>query len=210
MSAIANFDALPVATASLPDLRSALLDLICTAAYKEGDFVLSSGQRSNYYINGKQATLHPIGGAMVGRLLLDRLPEGTVGVGGLTLGADPMVTAISVVAAYAGQTITPLIVRKATKDHGTKVAVEGPSLPPSSSVVVIEDVVTTGQSAMRAVDQLRLAGYAVSHVLALVDRQQGGSELYAQAGLEFEALYTISAVQARWQTIAAQASAGKA
>ncbi|MEO1592442.1 MAG: orotate phosphoribosyltransferase [Cyanobacteria bacterium J06632_22] len=199
-----RFDASSVPTANLAELRAALLNLICTLAYKEGDFVLSSGQRSTYYINGKQATLHPQGGAMVGRLLLDCLPVGTVGVGGLTLGADPMVTAISVAATYAGQSITPLIVRKAAKGHGTQAYIEGPMLPAGSPVVVIEDVVTTGQSAMTAVERLREAGYTVETILALVDRQQGGAELYAKAGLQFKALYTITAVQTQWQVLAGQ------
>ena len=203
MTELQRFDALSVPTANLSELRAVLLDLICTLAYKEGDFLLSSGQRTTYYINGKQATLHPQGGAMVGRLLLDRLPVGTVGVGGLTLGADPMVTAISVAAAYSGQSITPLIVRKAAKGHGTQASIEGPTLSPGSPVVVIEDVVTTGQSAMTAVERLRDAGYTVETILALVDRQQGGGELYAKAGLQFEALYTIAAVQARWRDLAA-------
>ena len=202
MTELRRFHALSVPTANLAELEATLLDLICTLAYKEGDFVLSSGQRSTYYINGKQATLHPQGGAMVGRLLLERLPAGTIGVGGLTLGADPMVTAISVAAAYAGQSVTPLIVRKAAKGHGTQAFIEGPTLPQGSSVVVIEDVVTTGQSAMTAVERLRDAGYTVETILALVDRQQGGGELYAKAGLQFEALYTIAAVQARWRDLA--------
>lgn len=196
-----NLGALSVSTASVSELQSALLDLICTAAYKEGDFVLSSGQKSSYYINGKQATLHPQGGTMVGRLLLNCLPAETVGVGGLTLGADPMVTAISVAATYDGQSVTPLIVRKAAKGHGTQAYIEGPTLPEGSPVVVIEDVVTTGQSAMTAVERLRAAGYEVKTILALVDRQQGGGELYAAASLQFEALYTIAEVQARWQIL---------
>ncbi|MEO0540211.1 MAG: orotate phosphoribosyltransferase [Cyanobacteria bacterium P01_A01_bin.105] len=200
-----RFESLSIATAEVTDLRSGLLDLICTLAYQEGDFVLSSGQRSSYYINGKQATLHPLGGAMVGRLLWEQLPSGTVGVGGLTLGADPMVTAISVVGAYAGHPVTPLIVRKAAKGHGTQAYVEGPTLSAGAAVVVIEDVVTTGQSAMTAVERLRDAGYTVDTILALVDRQQGGGELYAQAGLAFQALYTIADVQAQWRVLAAAA-----
>jgi orotate phosphoribosyltransferase len=86
-----------VTQTDLPTLRQAILDLFCQAAYKEGDFTLSSGQCSTYYINGKQVTLHPLGGAAVGRLLLSMLPADTEAVAGLTLGADPMVTATSVV-----------------------------------------------------------------------------------------------------------------
>jgi orotate phosphoribosyltransferase len=178
-----------------------LLDLFCEVAYREGEFTLSSGQRSTCYINGKQVTLHPFGGAVVGRILLSMLPPGTQAVAGLTLGADPMVTATSVVAAYAGQALTPLIVRKEAKGHGTQAYIEGPSLPAGSSVVVLEDVVTTGQSALKAVDRLREAGYQVTQVIALVDRLQGGAELYQAQGLAFQTVFSIQDIQARWQTL---------
>lgn len=192
-------EALP--TASLSTLKSALLDLICQVAYKEGNFILSSGQHSPYYINGKQVTLHAQGGLMVGRLMLARLPQETVGVGGLTLGADPLVTAVSIAGAYSHRPITPLIVRKAAKGHGTQADIEGPRLPPHSPVIVLEDVVTTGQSAMQAVERLRAADYDVTGVLALVDRQQGGAQCYAQAGLPFEALFTTADLRAHWQAL---------
>lgn len=179
-------------------LRQLLLDLFCQGAYQEGDFVLSSGQRSSYYINGKQVTLHPQGALMMGKLLLERLPEETQAVAGLTLGADPMVTAVSVVGAYCDRILYPLIVRKEAKGHGTQAYIEGLTLPEGTPVAVLEDVVTTGQSALKAVDRLRAAGYHVSQVLALVDRQQGGGELYQEKGLEFEALFTITDLQKRW------------
>lgn len=185
-------------TSDLTTLRQQLLDLFCEVAYREGDFVLSSGQHSSYYINGKQVTLHAQGGAAVGRLLLPLLPSDTEAVAGLTLGADPMVTAVSVVAAYEGRAIAALIVRKEPKDHGTQVYIEGPTLPPGSPVVVLEDVVTTGQSALKAVERLHQAGYQVNRVIALVDRHQGGAELYQQAGLEFQAVFSIQDIQARF------------
>lgn len=193
-------DPLPAClTQSLPDLRQSLLDLICTVAYQEGAFVLSSGQTSNYYINGKQVTLHAEGGAMVGRLLLDALPEDVPAVAGLTLGADPIVTAVSIVGLYQGRPVTPLIVRKQAKGHGTRAYVEGPTLPENTKVAVLEDVVTTGQSAWQAVERLRLAGYTVDTILALVDRQQGGAEFYGDRGLTFKPLFTIADVQARYR-----------
>ena len=182
----------------LPDLRDRLLDLFCQAAYKEGDFTLSSGQKSTYYINGKQVTLHAEGGLMVGRLLLAMAPDGVNVVAGLTLGADPIVSAVSIVGAYEQRPITPLIVRKAAKGHGTQAYIEGPTLQPGTSVVVLEDVVTTGKSAWQAVERLRSAGYTVDTILALVDRQQGGAEFYAQKGLTFEALFTIADIQAHF------------
>ncbi|HEY9883657.1 MAG TPA: orotate phosphoribosyltransferase, partial [Thermosynechococcaceae cyanobacterium] len=162
-----------IATVDLSTLRQQLLDLFCQVAYQEGDFLLTSGQRATYYINGKQITLHPQGGLAVGRLLLPLLPEGTQAVAGLTLGADPIVTAVSVVAAYEGRSLPALIIRKEAKGHGTRAYIEGPSLPEGSAITVLEDVVTTGQSALKAVERLQQAGYQVNGVLSLVDRQQG-------------------------------------
>ena len=193
--------ALAMATVPLDQLRQQLLDLFCQVAYREGDFVLSSGQRSTYYINGKQVTLHPQGGVGVGRILLPMLPANTVAVAGLTLGADPIVTAVSVAAAYAGQEIAALIVRKEAKGHGTQAFIEGPTLPEGSSVVVLEDVVTTGQSALKAVDRLRDAGYTVDRVISLIDREQGGAELYREKGLAFEAVFSIGDLQRHWKEL---------
>lgn len=190
----------PFTQLDLPSLRQAMLQLFAEVAYREGDFTLSSGQKSHYYINGKLVALHPAGAVGVGRLLLDKVPAATVAVAGLTLGADPLVTATSVVAAYGGRSLTALIVRKEAKGHGTQAYIEGPTLPPNSPIVVLEDVVTTGQSALKAVDRLTAAGYAVSHVLALVDRQQGGAELYAAHGLQFEALFSIAEIQVCWRS----------
>ena len=182
-------------TADLDAVRADLLALVCEVAYKEGDFTLSSGKKSTYYINGKQVTLHAKGALMVARLLLDKLPADTVGVGGLTLGADPMVSAVSVVGAYENKPVTPLIIRKEAKGHGTRAYIEGPELPEGSRVTVLEDVVTTGASALKAVERLRGAGYVVDDILALVDRQQGGGELYEKEGLRFESIFTIKELQ---------------
>jgi orotate phosphoribosyltransferase len=189
-------------TADLSSLQHYLLDLFCQVAYQEGEFLLSSGQRSSYYINGKQITLHPQGGLVVGRVLCAMLSPEIVAIAGLTLGADPIVTAVSVVAAYEGRSLTPLIIRKEAKGHGTQAYIEGPTLPPASSIVVLEDVVTTGQSALKAVDRLRQVGYTVNQVIALVDRQQGGAELYQQHGLDFQTVFTIQQIQARWRQLA--------
>jgi orotate phosphoribosyltransferase len=179
----------------LTSLRQLLLDLFCQLAYKEGDFVLSSGQRSSYYINGKQVTLHPQGALAVGRLLLSQLPTDTQAVAGLTLGADPIVSAVSVVSAYENRPIPALIIRKEPKGHGTMAYIEGPSLPDGAKVVVLEDVVTTGQSALKAVERLKDAGYEVEQVFALVDRKQGGGELYESAGLKFQSVFSIEEIQ---------------
>lgn len=188
-----------ITSLDLESLRTWLLDFFCQSAYQEGDFVLSSGQKSTYYINGKQVTLHPLGALAIGRLLLAQLPLETQAVAGLTLGADPIVSAVSVVSAYENQPVMALIIRKEAKGHGTMAYIEGPQLPQGADVVVLEDVVTTGQSALKAVKRLQDAGYQVNHVMALVDRQQGGAELYQEAGLEFHALFTIEQLQA-WKS----------
>lgn len=188
-------------TTDLTVLREKLLDLFCHLAYQEGDFVLSSGQRSSYYINGKQVTLHPQGALALARLLLPLLPEDTQAVAGLTLGADPIVSAVSVVSVYENRAIPALIIRKEAKGHGTMAYIEGPSLPPGAKVVVLEDVVTTGKSALKAVERLQAAGYTVDRVISLIDRLQGGGELYQSAGLQFVALFTIEDLQKRYAEI---------
>jgi orotate phosphoribosyltransferase len=192
-----------LATADLTALRSYLLDLFARFAYQEGDFLLSSGQRSPYYINGKQVTLSAEGGLAIGRLLLSLLPQGTQAVAGLTLGADPIVSAVSVVSAYENCPLRALIIRKEAKGHGTQAYLEGPILPPGAKVVVLEDVVTTGKSALLAVERLQAAGYRVEDIIALVDRQQGGAQLYQSKGLNFQALFSIQDIQEHWQKIQA-------
>jgi orotate phosphoribosyltransferase len=188
-------------TTNLTTLRQQLLDLFCQLAYKEGDFVLSSGQRSSYYINGKLVTLHPQGALAIGRLLLSQLSPDTQAVAGLTLGADPIVSAVSVVSAIENRPIPALIIRKDAKGHGTRAYIEGLVLPDGALVVVLEDVVTTGQSAMKAVERLREAGYKVEEVISLVDRKQGGAELYESKGLKFQALFSIEEIQERYRQL---------
>ena len=181
--------------ASSQQLRQSLLSLLTKFAYQEGDFTLSSGASSSYYINCKQVTLRADGALMIGRLLFSLLPEDTQAVAGLTLGADPIVSAVSVVSAYEHKPIPALIIRKEPKGHGTKAYLEGPTLEPGAKVVVLEDVVTTGNSAMLAVERLQAAGYEVEQIIAIVDRQQGGKELYQSKGLAFQAIFSLSELQ---------------
>ena len=184
-----------LANASLQQLRQSLLSLLAKFAYQEGDFTLSSGASSSYYINCKQVTLRADGALIIGRLLFSLLPEDTQAVAGLTLGADPIVSAVSVVSAYENKPIPALIIRKEPKGHGTKAYLEGPTLEAGAKIVVLEDVVTTGRSAMLAVERLQAAGYQVEQIMALVDRQQGGGELYQSKGLKFQSLFSIQELQ---------------
>ena len=187
-----------LATAKTDTLRQILLDLIVKYAYVEGDFTLSSGAKSSYYINCKPVTLKAEGALALGRLLFQLLPEDTVAVAGLTLGADPMVSAVSVVSAYENKPIPALIIRKKPKGHGTKAYIEGPSLEEGAKVVVLEDVVTTGGSALTAVERLQDAGYEVTQILSLVDREQGGGELYQSKNIKFQALFAIAEIQQQY------------
>ena len=181
--------------------KQKLLDLLVKYAYEEGDFTLSSGQKSNFYLNGKQVTLRADGALLVGKLIFSMLSSDTEAVAGLTLGADPMVTAVSVVSAYENKPIPALIIRKEAKGHGTKAYIEGPELPAGAIVTVLEDVVTTGKSAMLAVERLIDAGYQVNKIISLVDRQAGGAEFYQSQGLEFESIFTILEIQNNFQQL---------
>lgn len=180
---------------NLDELRETLLHLLATEAYQEGDFTLSSGQKSSYYINGKPVSLSAEGALAIGKLFFSLLPSDTEAVAGLTLGADPLVSAVTVVSAYENRPVSGIIVRKQPKGHGTNAYLEGKKLPPQGKVVVLEDVVTTGNSALFAVEQLQKAGYEVTQILAIVDREQGGKELYQKQGIRFQALFSICDVQ---------------
>ena len=112
-------------------------------------------------------------------------------VGGLTLGADPLVSGVSLVSALDGRMVNALIVRKEAKGHGTQAWIEGPELPKGTKVTVLEDVVTTGGSAIKAAEKLRDAGYEVNRVVAIVDRLDGGAEAMKEAGLELRSLFSL-------------------
>lgn len=180
----------------LEQFKNDLLHLLATQGYQEGDFTLSSGQKSSYYLNGKPVSLSAEGSLAIGKLFLALLPPDTEAVAGLTLGADPLVSAVTVVSAYENCPISGIIVRKKPKGHGTNAYLEGKKLPPKAKVVVLEDVVTTGNSALFAVEQLQGVGYDVTEILAIVDREQGGKELYQQRGIQFQAIFSIREVQA--------------
>jgi len=179
----------------LAELQQRLCYLLASQAYQEGEFTLSSGQTSSYYINGKQVSLTAEGSLTIGQLLLSRLPSDTQAVAGLTLGADPLISAVTVVSALHNFPVSGIIVRKKPKGYGTNAYLEGKILPPQAKVVVLEDVVTTGNSALFAVEKLQAVGYQVSQILAIVDRQQGGKQLYQEQGIPFEALFSIRDIQ---------------
>jgi orotate phosphoribosyltransferase len=176
---------------SSTDRRRLLLQLLSERAYRHGQFTLASGRTSHHYVNCKPVSLSGVGLALLGSLLLDPVEPDAVAVAGLTLGADPLVSAVALQAALAGRSLDALIVRKEAKGHGTGAWLEGPLPAAGSRITVLEDVVTSGGSALKAVDQLRQAGYVVQRVVAIVDRQEGGAEALRAAGLELHSLYLL-------------------
>ena len=170
-------------------MKDELLELLKKYAYKKGEFTLSSGKTSEHYVNCKPVTLTGRGLTLTSLLMLKEL-DATI-VGGLTLGADPLVSGVSLVSALDGRMVNALIVRKEPKGHGTGAWIEGPELPKGTKVTVLEDVVTTGGSAVKAAEKLRDAGYIVETVVAIVDRQEGGVEAMEKEGLKLRSIFTL-------------------
>jgi orotate phosphoribosyltransferase len=177
-------------------MREALLRSLANRSYRHGVFTLASGRTSHHYVNCKPVSLSGEGLALIGSLLLDQVEPEAVAVAGLTLGADPLVSAVALRAALAGRRLDALIVRKQAKGHGTGAWLEGPLPPAGSRITVLEDVVTSGGSALKAVEQLREAGFLVKRVVTIVDRQEGGLEAMTAAGLELRSLFLLEEVAA--------------
>jgi orotate phosphoribosyltransferase len=183
-------------------IKTRLIALLAERSAKRGDFVLASGRRSTLYVDCRLTTMHPEGQLLIGRAGLAALRATgwpVDAVGGLTLGADPIAYAIAHASALAreagtGEIVRAFTVRKEAKQHGTGKLIEGPFLP-GDQVVIVEDVITTGGSALKAVDAVRAAGGEILGVLALVDREEGGRQALEAAGLEVLALVTATDLQ---------------
>lgn len=168
-----------------------LKEIVLEKSYREGEFTLSSGKTSTYYIDMKQTTLHCEGNYLISKLLYDLVPEGVVGVGGLTMGADPLATGLSFYAYIMGRKLNAFYVRKEPKSHGTSELIEGfNNFKRGDEVIILEDVVTTGQSAWKGVSIARAAGLVVKKVLAVVDREEGGHEFLKEYDIELKVLLT--------------------
>jgi len=173
-----------------------LIALLARRSAKRGDFTLASGKRSTFYIDARLTTMSPQGLAIIGPLALSVLQQTSWNVdaiGGLTLGADPISYAISYASARTDHPLRAFTVRKEAKSHGTGKLLEGP-FEKGDRVAVIEDVITTGTSALRAIEAVRTAGGAVVGVLALVDREEGGRQTIENAGVPVVALTTASQI----------------
>jgi len=170
--------------------KATLLKLLKERAYKKGQYTLSSGKESEHYVNCKPVTLSCEGNALLSALMFKQLDPKSVAVGGLTLGGDPLVCGVAQRAYYKGGHIDALIVRKNPKGYGTKEVIEGNKPPEGSVVTVLEDVTTTGGSAMKAVNVLRGAGYTVNRVVAIVDRMDD-HEIWDHNKIEFVSLFKL-------------------
>ncbi len=175
--------------------REALKKIILAKSYEKKTVTLSSGIESDFYFDGKQTTLHPEGSYLTGKLFLEALNDipDVEGVGGLTLGADPIATALSLVSFLEERPIPAFIIRKEPKGHGTGAWLEGRNnLRSGARVVIVEDVVTSGGSSLKAIRRAEEEGMEVLGVITLVDREEGGRENIEKEGYWLKAIFTKS------------------
>lgn len=172
--------------------RSALLEILRRDGLLRGDFVLSSGRRSTFYLDARRVTLAAAAAPLVGLVFLQQLQDLEIdAVAGLTLGADPIVSAVAVVSGQQAHPLDGLIVRKAAKEHGTGRRIEGPWRD-GLRVAVVEDTMTSGASALDAARAVREAGGQVEAVWGLVDREEGAREAVEAEGYRFGAIFTLA------------------
>ena len=174
--------------------RDRLLQIIREKSYEKKEVTLASGKKSDFYIDCRQTTLHPEGAYLVGKIFYDMIKKSGLrieAVGGPTMGADPIATAISLISHLEGNPMPAFIVRKEPKKHGLGQWIEGKkNLENGANVAIVEDVVTTGGSSIQAVKRAEEEGLKVVAVFAVVDREEGGSEKIREAGYEFKAIFT--------------------
>lgn len=173
--------------------RAQVFDIIKKRSFFRGDITLSSGKKSTFYFDMKPSMFDPLCAHLLSDLIVERL--GSVDcdlVGGLEMGAVPLISPISIKSLQAGRPIPGFFVRKLVKEHGTKKLIDGVDDVKGKSVVIVEDVTTTGQSAMKAAKALQEAGAKVALVMSIVDREDGAEDLYREAGIPFAPLFKAS------------------
>lgn len=182
-------------------MKNRLIELIIEKAFKYNEepvFKLVSGRMSNYYFNCKAVTLHPEGMYLIGNLIFDMIKNLDIkGIGGLTLGADPIAYAVAYTSYLKGKSIEAFIVRKTPKSHGTMQWIEG-NIKSGDRVVIIDDVITTGKSTIEAITRSKEAGLEIVKVIALIDRQEGGREAVEASGYKLESIITRDKVMERY------------
>lgn len=176
----------------MQEYRQRLASLLLEKSYREGEFVLASGKKSDYYFDCRVTALTAEGSWLIGMLFNELLQDIAIkGVGGMTMGADPLVSAVTVISWIKGRPLAGLLVRKQAKAHGTGQFVEGlANFASGDSVAMLEDVVTTGGSLLTACERVSACGLRIAAVCAILDREEGGREALAAAGYNLLALYT--------------------
>ena len=178
----------------LDTCRENLLKLLKEKAYRRGDFTLSSGKKSPHYVNCKPVTLSGEGLSLFSPLMLEYVETESVAVAGLTLGADPLVTGVALYAWMQGRELDSLIIRKEPKGHGTAAWIEGSMPPEGARVTILEDVITTGGSAIKAAKKVVEAGYEVRNIVSIVDRLEGGEDAIIDAGFVPYSIFDIKEI----------------
>jgi orotate phosphoribosyltransferase len=180
-------------------MKNRLIELIIEKAFKYSEepvFKLVSGRMSNYYFNCKAVTLHPEGMYLIGNIMFDLIKDMDVkGIGGLTLGADPIAYAVAYTSYLKGKPIEAFVVRKSPKSHGTMQWIEG-NIKEGDKVVIVDDVITTGKSTIEAINRAKEEGLKIVKVIALIDRQEGGKGNIESLGFNIEAVITREEVMA--------------
>lgn len=172
--------------------RQRLIDLFRERALKFGEFTLASGKKASYYLDGKQITLHSEGLRLVGEGLLELLHDVKFqAIGGMSIGADPIIGGVLTAAGARNRELLGFLVRKEAKGHGTLRYIEGP-VQPGMKVVIVDDVVTTGGSSLQAIDRIQEFGCEVVMVVAIIDRLEGGAANFTARNLPLRSLLTIS------------------
>ena len=172
--------------------RDHLRRMLLERSMRFGEFVLSSGVTSNYYIDVRKTSLHPQGLQWISRLFWELLePEGITAIGGLTMGADPLVAGLMLHSVQAGRPLDGFLVRRNAKDHGTRGQVEG-NLAGHKRVAILDDVITSGESALIAAEAAESYRAQVVRIVTVVDRNQGAAQVFQQRGYPFTPLFTVN------------------
>jgi orotate phosphoribosyltransferase len=176
----------------MPSLYPDLVRLLKEKSLRRGDFTLASGAKSTYYIDGKMTCLDAEGATLIARAILNEIKDLPVdAVGGMDMGATPMVGAVAVASFIGGRPLPVFVVRKDVKQHGTMKLIEGPLKPPCK-VVILDDVITTGGSIIKAIDAVKAVGCEVLLAVSVLDRQAGATEALAKMGIPYRPLATLA------------------
>ncbi|MBF0331358.1 MAG: orotate phosphoribosyltransferase [Candidatus Omnitrophica bacterium] len=178
---------------SIVDCKKRLFEILKTQAFFKGDFTLSSGKKSNYYLDARLVTLSAEGAFLCGKLVQDIVKaKKPTAIGGPSLGADPMVGAVGAVSFLQGAPVKTFIIRKEPKGHGKGKMIEGPELKEADRIVIIDDVATTGKAFIHSIDALAQDGLKPVACVCIIDRQDGAREAVASRGVELFSLFTAS------------------